>query len=176
MITGKGIFAWDGMERRSDRYGSFTLDKTGYSGNGTYPEAAWEGSMNAMAFRRVKIVVEIITARDSAHVGDLSRGIYPSRPEVGEVIVLGVGKFFCDPIDWSASKFQVGVMPDDGRSSDWFEPAKLYRLHDQTVSVTITETNEDAIYAPETVVNNDMSIIVVQEDDNGGFFQVKGGK
>ena len=177
MIEGKGIFAWDGMERRTDRYGSFTLDSTGYDGNGSFPDAAWVGSFNSLVNHRVKMVVEVLESRNSAHVGDIVRNIYPTRPEVGEKIVLGVGKFFCDQVGWSASKWQVGIIPDDGRDADWIDPVKLYRLHDQTVSITITETDEVSEHVPEQVErgdDRDFTMITVPEGE-GAFIQVKRG-
>lgn len=172
--TGTGIFGWDATERRTDRYGSFTLDKTGYSYNGVYDDAKWDNveQLEALVGKRVKIEATVIVDRDSAHIGDLSRKIFPSRPVTGETIVLGIGKFFISPASWSASQFSVGVEPDDGRANDWIEPVKLYRLHDQTVTITITETNEEALRhdVGEAAEDN----IIFSEDENGEFYQYKG--
>jgi len=179
-VIGKGIFAWDGSERRSDRYGSFTLDKVGYDDNGYCPDASWTlgQSLSSLTGKYVKIKVEIIESRDSGHIGDLSRGIYPTRPEVGEKIILGIGEFFASEENWSASGFSVGVKPSDGRMSDWFEPEKLYRLHDQTVLVTISETKEAELPTKvklEEKTEDFSASIIFSNDDKGGFYQFKRG-
>lgn len=133
-ITGTGIFSWDGRERRSDRYGVFALDKT--------DDAGWSANPQAFDTERCHITVEVLETRESGHIGDLFRGIFPERPEVGEVIDLGTGTLFVERYDWACGGFGVGLRPADDRDSDWFDPRSLYRLHDQTVRVTIaTETD-----------------------------------
>lgn len=175
MITGKGIFCWDATERRTDRYGSFSLDVRGYDGNGFYLDASWHNDPVKMCGVRVKITAEILVSRDSAHAGDHVRGIVPTRPETGETIVLGIGEFFAEPATWNRSGYSVGVRPSDGRSNDWFEPEKLYRLHDQTVLITITETDEaDIPYKGKVEPRGDDMLMVVMSEGNGsGYYQIK---
>lgn len=131
-ITGTGIFTWNGRERRSDRYGVFALDKT--------DDAGWSEHPSALTGLQCHITVEVIEARESGHIGDFFRGIFPEKPEVGEVIDLGTGELFIEPWAYATG---VGLRPaDPDQTSDWLDPRKLYRLHDQTVRVTITPTED----------------------------------
>lgn len=138
-ITGIGIFTWDGRERRSDRYGVFALDDADYDKT-AQTRAEWSDDPSTLMFRECRITVEVIEARESGHIGDLFRGIFPEKPDVGEIIDLGTGELFVerDRMHWAVGGFGVGLRPADNRQSDWFDPRKLYRLHDQTVRVTIT--------------------------------------
>lgn len=138
-INGTGILGWDGRERRTNRYGTFVLMQSGYEGNGR-AKVEWSDSPGLLLGRRVSIKALVMEARMSGHIGDLFRNIFPTQPEVGETIDLGEGTFFMENFGWhDGNGIGVGIVPDDGRDFDWMDPAKLYRLHDQTVLVTIKE-------------------------------------
>lgn len=145
IITGTGIFGWAGEERRSDRYGAFALDRTGYDNNGECPQAGWSEHPSALTGLQCHITVEVLETRESGHIGDFFRGIFPEKPEVGEIIDLGTGTLFVerDRMEWAVGGLGVGLRPSDGRENDWLDPRKLYRLHDQTVRVTITPTETE---------------------------------
>lgn len=135
-ITGCGIFSWPGAERRSDRYGVIGICNQNYEGSAHVPDAGWAAPISALHGRRCKIMVRVIETRMSWHIGDLTRGIFPSTPEVGAVFDLGVGELFVEATEGFDHE-TVGLKPDDDRRSDWFDPLVLYRLHDQTVEITI---------------------------------------
>ena len=120
---GQGVLNWSRYERIGDRYGavhlSTTLDSEEY--------ATWE---DAPAGTRGTLIARILQTRQSRHIGDIFRGISPSTPEVGEEIALGTGTLFTEMDDGVP---RIGVMPDDGRETDWMDPRALYRCHSQTV-------------------------------------------
>ena len=88
MAKATGIFAWDGNERRTNRYGAFTLNTESYN----------------------------CDAEAEARCDNL----FPL----------------------------IGKRVKDGRSDFWIDPRLFYRLHDQTVEVTVAETDEDFTPAP----------------------------
>ncbi len=133
-LVAKGVFTWDGSERRSDRYGTFAIARSSYDETAT-AEATVDPAVKKLEGSRIKITIEVNEIRESGHIGDLFRGISPSTPEVGEVIELGEGELFIEGSDWPVGRMMFGLLPDDGRDADWLDPYKLYRLHDQTVSV-----------------------------------------
>jgi hypothetical protein len=140
----KGIFTWPRMERVTDRYGAIAITDKAYEDRMTGPAAEFKGAavqsdLPLLVGKRCRIVATVLETRDSNHIGDIFRGIGPSRPNVGEVIDLGEGEFFIEPDqDWAVGGVTFGLKPDDGRPNDWFDPRKLYRLHDQTVALEIT--------------------------------------
>lgn len=133
---GEGRLTWNGVERRSDRYGSIYLIEEGHDSTTPEPSRSLIDQEKVAEFkgRRGSLVATVTEARDSTHIGDLFRGIYPSRPEVGEVIELGTGILFADELEY-APGICVGLKPDDGRDSDWLDPRKLYRAHEQSVKL-----------------------------------------
>lgn len=131
---GAGVLTWDGSERRSDRYGTVYLIEEGH--NSATPEPSNSlveiDKVAPLAESQGSLVAVVTAARDSTHIGDLFRGIYPSRPEVGEIIELGQGRLFYQGIGY-AKGICVGLKPEDGRDADWLDPRKLYRAHEQSV-------------------------------------------
>lgn len=123
-----GTLSWPRHERISDRYGSIHLTPN-------VPGAELE----AMAGQRVSIRAVVVEARQSAHVGDFCRGIYPSTPDVGQHFDLGAGAL---EVDYVEGALCFGLRPDDGRDHDWFDPHVLYRLHDQTVEIEVVPQGE----------------------------------
>jgi hypothetical protein len=133
-MKASGIFDWPRGERVSDRYGMIGLTISDYGKTVTETVKLDRAGLEGLRRQRVHITARVLAARDSGHIGDMFRGIFPSRPEVGEVVDLGEGKLMVGDVDgWLV----FGLVPDDGRDSDWFDPRKLYRLHDQTVELDI---------------------------------------
>lgn len=134
-IKGRGVVSWNSTERRTDRYGGFALDEAGYGKDATYQDAKWDENPMAFEGHKCRITATVLVNRESEHIGDIFRGLFPETPDVGEVIDLGTGTLRTE--NWG---YALGVLlvPDDGRANDWMDPVKLYRLHDQSVEVTIT--------------------------------------
>lgn len=166
VFLGRGRLNWDSDERVSDRYGTVRL----WAEDGSPVPLAVGPGIEGTTGRLVAVVVE---ARRSGHVGDLHRGLRPTTPATGEVIVLGRGEFFSehfDPaiphekagherdadaargalVDFFAAMGvavdespaspapphdAVGLRPAVPRPSDWLDPHRLYRAHDQTVAL-----------------------------------------
>lgn len=140
-MRAKGIFTWPAEERRSDRYGMVALACANYDETAHARVELDEAALMFLCGRRVRIVATVLESRESGHIGDIFRGIYPVRPEIGEIIDLGSGAFVVAPTYYEDIPLTFGILPDDGRDVDWFDPRLLYRLHDQTVRLDITETN-----------------------------------
>jgi len=155
-IVARGIFQWDGAERRTDRYGTFVIvahdEDTAFDRDGVkHVFSDWEADekdafldtakVARYVGKRTRITARVINTRQSRHIGDLFRGIKPSMPDIGEEIDLGAGEFFTEPSTWPAGgccgEIFIGLRPDDGRADDWFDPRKLYRLHTQTVEIAL---------------------------------------
>jgi hypothetical protein len=132
---GDGILTWGSNERVSDRYGTVYLMAEGNSSLTAAPSPSLI-LLPAVSHHRGKpgkLVVRVLAARDSTHIGDLFRRIFPRRPKVGQEITLGTGVLFSEPV--SDGGVQVGLRPDDGRDHDWLDPRALYDAHEQTVSL-----------------------------------------
>lgn len=140
----KGIFTWASEERRSDRYGFITVMRECFNENSTSMASITDmASLALLTNKRACITVKVIETRESGHIGDIFRGIFPSTPDVGQEFSLGVGKLLVKPADWSPIGIEIGLYPDDGREDDWLDPNILYQLHDQTVEITVTEASSD---------------------------------
>lgn len=143
---GTGVLTWGRAERLSDRYGAIYLIADGLN---SFAQCAAPSLVNAeVADRHIGLRGELIAvvkdARKSTHIGDLSRGTYPSKPENGEIIVLGRGRFFTEPAPEGGTQIGVSPDPSDGISEDdqaWLDVPKLYRAHEQLV---------DLFFHPET--------------------------
>jgi hypothetical protein len=148
VLLGTGILTWDGAERRSNRYGMVILSPGNYNDDAKVTASLDAEVLSRLAGCRVRLEVEVIETRESGHLGDLFLGIHPTTPDVGECIDLGVGIFQTTPCDWTPTKQSFGLKPGDGRAELWLDPRSLYRLHDQTVKVYATLTNELFTAAP----------------------------
>lgn len=133
---GTGIFGWSGAERRSNRYGAVHLGAENESVK--MKDIIDRPRLLRFAGKRVRIECVVLETRESGHIGDLFLGIYPSTPEVGERVELGVGTLGLIDPDWDGLPSFV-LRPDDGRADLWIDPCKLYRLHDQTVEMLMEE-------------------------------------
>jgi hypothetical protein len=127
---GTGRLTWPRGERVGDRYGlvGLLLD-----GDSLSEHADWVRLDLSAVGLHGSLQATVLETRQSTHIGDFFRGLYPSTPEVGEVITLGTGWLFCEALDSRPPDLHVGLQPDDGRVSDWLNPEALYRAHEQTV-------------------------------------------
>lgn len=135
VLLGQGELSWRGSERRSDRYGTvglFTQTDRTFMGNESYGDELKYVLVQKFEEQTGTLVAEVVETRQSLHIGDIFRGIFPSVPEVGERITLGTGEFFVERED---ARVYVGLKPEDGRDSDWLDPKALYRCHQQTVQL-----------------------------------------
>ena len=127
-LIGTGILNWPRKERVNDRYGIVAL----------WPRDDEYGTpipmdINPLEGMRGELIAKVLEARQSTHIGDLFREIYPVTPEVGEEIVLGEGVVFYE-LHEDGQVF-IGLKPDDGRKEDWLDPKMLYRAHAQYVEL-----------------------------------------
>lgn len=132
---GSGIFSWNANERRSNRYGYIFLDKENYDHDATATLYFDKALAAKLCGKKVKMHAVVTASRQSGHIGDFFLGIFPTQPEVGEHVDLGVGILDYQP----EHSDMVGLKPLDGRTELWIDPDKLYRLHDQTVDLFIEE-------------------------------------
>lgn len=141
IVLGEGLLSWSRYERVGDRYGSVKL----YA-EGTDQHKPWPARMPLGTYGSLKAL--ILQTRQSPHIGDLFRGLFPETPEAGEEIVLGEGRLFIEgtggPKDRTTAQGGLGVAPLDGRDTDWLDPQSMYRCHHQTVKLVfeIAETTE----------------------------------
>lgn len=135
-VTLRGVFTWDGHERRTDRYGGIRLLQKAVPFPGDSPGVDL-APFQPFLGKRARVTAVVIEARKSDHVGDLFRQIFPSQPDVGEVVNLGDGVVVgFEHSEWPQMLFRrEGVAQT---SDDWMDPNKLYRLHHQTVDLTVT--------------------------------------
>jgi hypothetical protein len=127
---GQGVLGWPAEERHADRYGLIHLSAVPDTANFT-PVPFNTAPVGAHGH----LVAVVLETRPSPHIGDLSRGVGPCTPTVGEQITLGIGTLFVVPWRWGFSL--IGVKPDEDRHHDWMDPAALYRCHHQTVRLEL---------------------------------------
>lgn len=131
-VIGKGVLTWGKVERVSDRYGSVFLLKDGgnsWNSVGTVPLDLKRDLIGKLGTLKARV----LETRQSTHVGDLFRGFRPSTPEPGVTLVLGTGRLFHR--GEGEDNTSVGVLPLDGRQTDWLDPKVLYQAHEQTVEL-----------------------------------------
>ena len=129
ILLGTGMLSWPRDERVSDRYGRVILMEE-------FDDDALLGDVVVgLVGARGRLHATVISTRDSHHIGDIFRGLYPTRPDAGEVIDLGTGAVFTDRCEQFVT---IGIDPGDGRESDWLDPTALYRCHSQTVNLYFT--------------------------------------
>lgn len=168
--VGHGIVSWSSTERQSDRYGAIVVGQHNFDGDVRVAAHLDVAALRTRVGKRVHITCKIVASRKSGHLGDLHHGIKPSTPKVGEVIDLGVGTLNLEDAGFEGLTAVV-LEPGDGRKHFWFDPYKLYRLHDQTVDVFIEATDEAFSPAPTIKAHEDGPESV---DVGDGSFQVKG--
>ena len=128
VTIGVGRLSWSRYERIGDRYGSVNLFTKEMDEAKELPRAV------PLLGKRGKLKARILRTRKSGHIGDLFRGLSPSTPEVGDVLVLGSGVLFRGRPRGTAEG-GYGLRPDDDRGADWLDPEALYKCHDQTVEL-----------------------------------------
>ena len=130
IVLGEGVLTWPSVERNTDRYGFVSLWEEPREGSDNVPlSLAGANGQNGL------LVAEILETRESPHMGDTFRHIFPERPATGEIIELGSG--VCNVGD----DHTVGVEPEEHREIDWMNPAALYRCHFQTVRLLFVPRN-----------------------------------
>ena len=164
-----GVFTWSGSERRSDRYGSFNLLAEPYDGKEVTKVTYDRDLAEKLEGKRVRILVKVVETRKSGHIGDLFLGIRPSTPSVGEEVDLGVGIFHTEPCEYDSKVVSTFLEPGDDRDTFWFDPRKLYRLHDQTVDIFVEETADEFTPAPDLTAKDEGMV-----SNGDGSFQSKG--
>lgn len=134
MLLGTGRLTWDRSERVSDRYGVVYLLATGDSLHaGPTAPLATLGAQGKSG----TLIAHVLEARESTHIGDLFNMVFPVTPEVGERIVLGLGRLYAT---YNADgKNAVRLEPEDGRPDQWMDIHALYRAHEQTVELLFEE-------------------------------------
>lgn len=169
MHIGTGIISWDGAERRSDRYGVIALVDATYDDTVSCEVLIDLNNLANLKGRRVRLKARVLESRKSGHLGDMTHKIYPTQPDVGEEVDLGVGVLQTRPAEFAA--VQIALEPGDGREKFWIDPHKLYRLHDQTVALSADETDED-FSPPPDIRPGAHEAVATGESDNS--VQVKG--
>ncbi len=166
-MMGKGIFGWEGNERRSNRYGAIHLAHQPFDGSAQTELVHNQQIMDSLSGKRVRLTAKVIESRPSSHVGDWFLKIKPSQPDVGEEVDLGVGVLSIDP--GYGGEPEYVLHPADGRRVFWLDPRKMYRLHDQTVEIYVEETSAPFSPAPEFRASSEASAF----DNGDGSFQLK---
>jgi len=138
-LLGTGVLTWGRMERISNRYGFVYLMPDGHNSLSAAEPRRWSPEPGTMDFAgmRGRLVAKVIESRKSTHIGDLALGIFPVRPDEGERIVLGEGRFSVLAAGPDCSSPRVGLEPfaakDDG--DPWLDVQALYRAHEQLVAL-----------------------------------------
>lgn len=142
-----GVFGWDRQERTSLRYGRINIADRGFV-TGCVAEPSVDAAvLRELSGIRVRLVARVVETRTSTHVGDRGLNIYPSTPDVGEEVVLGVGVLDSERNADGETAFLL--RPGDGRRHFWVDPRLLYRLHNQTVDLFVEPTDEPFSLAPD---------------------------
>jgi hypothetical protein len=132
---GKGILSWTRYERIGDRHGIVFLMQDGQTSE-TPERNGVRLKYHNLHGSKGKLIAKVIGQRNSKHIGDLFRGLFSETPELHEMIELGEGELFFEEFKGSSAIYDcVGLKPDDGRESDWLDPEKLYRAHEQLVEL-----------------------------------------
>lgn len=141
-LLGRGMLTWPRGERVSDRYGRVGLQRGDdpQVASGVLPARDVALHCDVPQGTRARLVAQVLEVRESDHIGDLFRGLFPTTPLVDDVFVLGEGRVVYSEMDgWQL----VGLMPEDDRPNDWLDPARLYRVHSQTVELVLEYSNEE---------------------------------
>lgn len=133
LTVGTGRLTWDRRERVIDRYGYVYLLASGDSLSPS--EDAPLTIPNELIGKTATLKATVLETRQSTHIGDLTRGVFPTMPQVGEVISLGTGRFV---VGLNANgTHTVGLAPEDMRADNWLDINALYRAHEQTVRLDL---------------------------------------
>jgi hypothetical protein len=126
-ILGRGVLTWSNLERVTDRYGTVCL-RCHPRHHAPFVELAAPAHEGITGV----LIARVIEARKTNHPGDVIRKIYPAMPAAGEDIILGSGELARHVAD---PAHVIGLIPSDGRGTDWLDPVQLFRAIDQTVDL-----------------------------------------
>jgi hypothetical protein len=132
VLLGVGILSWFARERRSDRYGYVFLMEKGDS-NSTSAETEYVNIAQRRKGSFGTLKVRVLKTRQSTHVGDWFRGVYPRIPKVGAVLTLGTGRLRYE-YEKQFGVMTVGIEPLE-HSNTWMDVRALYDVHEQTVEL-----------------------------------------
>ena len=136
-MIGSGRLTWNAMERRTDRYGAVYLipDEEGSDSMCAAPLPSTVDEAEARKFegRKGRLFAKVTETRDSTHIGDLFRGIFPRTPKSGAEISFGSGLLFVEAAPEGG--VCIGLRPEDDRDADWLDPRALYDAHEQSVDL-----------------------------------------
>lgn len=163
-----GVFGWCSTERRSNRYGAFTITDAPFSDVKVADSQVDVSTIESLVGKRVKLTLVAEEIRPSEHLGDMHYKLKPSTPEKGEVIDLGVGILGLGKTSYG--EYAIALSPGDGRTQLWIDPRKFYVAHDQTVTVFAEETTEDFSPRPPFKPVGGEEVTAVGDND----LQVKG--
>ena len=90
-LLGTGNFTWNAIERRSDRYGSVKLTDEFQDSN-----ILLHSDMDRLEGKHGRLFAEVLRPVVSSHIGDTARGLKPSTPNKGEIVILGEGTLFIE--------------------------------------------------------------------------------
>ena len=173
MKIGQGIFMWSAPERRLGRYGvCWMADETFDSQVKIKPEFDYDAAV-ALTGQNVKLFCKVLESRVSGHAGDKLLGINPSRPEVDEVVELGVGPCYLEADEYAPGGFAIGIRPTSDRPKYWIDPRKFYRLHDQMVELFVEPSDEPETRDPTPFLKQ-VSAEGVAISNGDGTFQIYG--
>ena len=172
VLIASGVLSWHKRERVSNRYGGFFLDEVPYNGQTPVCKPAFnKEAIRPFQGKHVKLTAKVIDARKSGHVGDFALGIFPSQPEIGEEIELGIG-----PLNvYEEGDFNCfSLLPSfDNRQELWLDPRKLYRLHDQTIELYAEFSHAPCHMAPDLKEAESGTVSTGPEEGGGFGIQVK---
>jgi hypothetical protein len=145
VLLGEGALNWSPRERQDDRYGYVHLsrnpDRRAPTARPPADYVAFEGAPRGEVGR---LWAEVVEPRDSYHVGDLFRNIYPSKRAAGDWLLLG-GPGYLDvrllPKDGTPT---VGLIPLAPKEADWLDPRALYQVHTSVVRLWFEPADQGA--------------------------------
>ena len=146
MILGRGILDWHRSERITDRYGAIHLSHRLKDDPDTATPADFVDFSDQFDGLHGSLFAVVLETRDSIHVGDMLRRLFPSTPQVGERFCLGTGTLWIGELRDNRDSYgdsppkTIGLLPDDRRAHDWLNPQVLYKLHQQTVELHFEKT------------------------------------
>jgi hypothetical protein len=172
-IVGTGIFSWHAQERRSNRYGYFGLSES-TSDEAVRAQASLDlATLRQFEGQRVVLHCKVQESRKSSHIGDLFLGVFPEQPAQGEIITLGCGVLRIDDNKIGLEpETYIGLEPETYRDELWLDPRLLYRLHDQTILLSIQAAGDLPCHpVPQIEPKEADGVLAVDEVS----FQVRGG-
>lgn len=141
-VTIRGAVTWNSTERRSDRYGGIALQEKAVDvNNGETSPSIKLDAFRPFLGKQARLTATVIESNESCHIGDLFRGISPSKTPVGETIDLGTGLVAgIEELPDITSLLFCRKGQEFGKT-DWMDPVQLYRLHDHVVDLTLEEVS-----------------------------------